>query len=69
MDIVRCHSSEDALLKLQDLMRFKRVLSVQAPEFEGSGNKVSQLLSVCKLLRLCINSNLCVCISVCSGRP
>ncbi|KAM9732895.1 ubiquitin carboxyl-terminal hydrolase 37-like [Menidia menidia] len=39
MEIVRCRYSEDALRKLLLLMRFKRVLSVQASEFKGPGCK------------------------------
>ncbi|MED6287091.1 hypothetical protein CHARACLAT_012909 [Characodon lateralis] len=39
LDIVRCRSSADARLKLEAVMRFKRVLSVQAPEFEHGGMK------------------------------
>ncbi|XP_041851083.1 ubiquitin carboxyl-terminal hydrolase 29-like [Melanotaenia boesemani] len=39
MNIVRCHNSDNALLKLHILNKFKRVISAKAPEFEDAGNK------------------------------
>lgn len=44
MNIVRCHHSVDARNKLRALLLFKRVLSIQAPEFQDIHQKVSQLL-------------------------
>ncbi|KAM4742723.1 ubiquitin carboxyl-terminal hydrolase 37-like [Anableps anableps] len=39
LNIVRCRSSPDSRLKLEVVMRFKRVLSIQAPEFGQDGMK------------------------------
>ncbi|XP_014836254.1 PREDICTED: ubiquitin carboxyl-terminal hydrolase 37-like isoform X1 [Poecilia mexicana] len=39
LDIVKCHGSPDSRLKLEVVIRFKKVLSFQAPEFGYEGMK------------------------------
>ncbi|XP_027854825.1 ubiquitin carboxyl-terminal hydrolase 37-like isoform X2 [Xiphophorus couchianus] len=39
LDIVKCHCSPDSRLKLEVVIRFKKVLSFQAPEFGYEGMK------------------------------